>query len=306
VASYLSGGSASQTIEGILAGGNIGRCVDALLGSHRRLLASLRNTMQMELMFNGYAEEENEKEKTRIGVNEIKNSSIELKNVNVEADNKKILSDINLNIPSGSMVYLEGESGAGKTTLMKIISGYYRPTSGEVKFGEVPVDNIKKAGNQAIYTKIAYLSQFPYLLEDSVRNNLKFSLSGETKDKIKDIQIKEVLKEVGLGERFNNLDEKLYGGSGDSGKTSGGETSRLGLARVLLKIRNSNSKLVLLDEPTASVDKRTKSDIAEIINSEKASRPDTTFIVISHDEKFVEMLNCDIHVELKKGKVVQE
>ena len=130
---------------------------------------------------------------------------------------------------------------------------------------------------------------------------MKFGLSQE----VSDGQIKEVLQEVGLNSRFKNLDEKLFGGSGDSGKTSGGETSRIGLARVLLKIRNSNSKLVFLDEPTASVDRVTKKDIAEVINNEKAKRPDTTFIVISHDEKFVEMLDCNINVKMKKGKIVQ-
>ena len=104
-----------------------------------------------------------------------------------------------------------------------------------------------------------------------------------------------------MNERFSNLDEKLLGGSGNSVNTSGGETSRIGLARVLLKIRNSDSKIVFLDEPTASVDKKTKKDIAEIINNEKSKRPETTFIVISHDESFVKMLNCDIEVKINKS-----
>jgi ABC-type transport system involved in cytochrome bd biosynthesis fused ATPase/permease subunit len=185
---------------------------------------------------------------------------------------------------------------------MKIISGYYQPSSGEVKFGDVPVENIKKTGEESIYNKIAYLSQFPYLFDDSLRNNLKFGLKTE----IKDEQIMETLNEVGLSKRFNNLDEKIFGGSGDAGKTSGGETSRIGLARVLLKIRSSDSKLVFLDEPTASVDQDTKQDIAEIINNEKAKRPETTFIVISHDEKFVEMLDCSIRVEMERGKIIEK
>jgi ABC-type transport system involved in cytochrome bd biosynthesis fused ATPase/permease subunit len=131
---------------------------------------------------------------------------------------------------------------------------------------------------------------------------LKFGLKTE----IKDEQIMETLNEVGLSKRFNNLDEKIFGGSGDAGKTSGGETSRIGLARVLLKIRSSDSKLVFLDEPTASVDQDTKQDIAEIINNEKAKRPETTFIVISHDEKFVEMLDCSIRVEMERGKIIEK
>lgn len=303
VASLLAGGSADKTVAAIVYSGNFTNGIQNLLSSKRGLLKSLRNIMQMELMFNGYAKEEDDKEKDRVGVDQITSSDINLKNVNVELDGKKILDDVNLDIPSGSMAFLEGASGAGKTTLMKIISGYYHPISGEVKFGGIDVENIKKTGEESIYNKISYLSQFPYLFDGSLKNNLKFGLKKE----IDDDKIKEVLKDVGLSGRFaNNLDEKLFGGSGDSGKTSGGETSRIGLARVLLKIRNSDSKLVFLDEPTASVDKATKKDIAEIINSEKAKRPDTTFIVISHDEKFVEMLDCNINVKMEKGKIITE
>ncbi len=302
LASLLAGGTPDKTIAAVLYSGNFNQGIQRLLGAKRGLLRSLRSVMQMELMFNGYALEEGEKEKNRLDVNQVENNDINLKDVSVELNNKKILDNINLNIPSGSMVYLEGASGAGKTTLMKIISGYYQPSSGEVKYGNVPVGDIKKSGEGSIYNKIAYLSQFPYLFDDSLKNNLKFGLKGGVEDE----QILEVLKEVGLEKRFNNLDEQITSGSGDSGKTSGGETSRIGLARILLKIRNSDSRLVFLDEPTASVDKDTKKDIAEIINSEKAKRPETTFIIISHDEGFVEMLNCDKRVMIEKGKIIGE
>jgi len=300
VASLLAGGSADKTIAAIVYSNNFNQGIQDLLSTKRNLLKSLRDVMQMELMFNGYAQEEEEKEKNRIGISQTINNDINLKNVNVELNNKKILDDINLNIPSGSMTYIEGASGAGKTTLMKVISGYFRPTSGEIKFGDIDVSNIKKNGEDSIYNKIAYLSQFPYLFEGSLKDNLKFGLKTELRDE----QIKEVLKEVGLNKRFSSLDEKLLGGSGNAGNTSGGETSRLGLARVLLKIRNADSKVVFLDEPTASVDKATKKDIAKIINDEKLKRPGTTFIVISHDEKFVEMLDCNIKVKMDNGKII--
>ena len=189
-----------------------------------------------------------------------------------------------------------------KDKQQELISGYYRPTSGEVKFGGVEVDGIKKTGEESIYNKIAYLSQFPYLFEESLKNNLRF---GQGKE-ITDDKIREVLNDVGLSERFKDINEKLFEGSGDSGKTSGGETSRIGLARVLLKIRNSDCRLVFLDEPTASVDEATKKDIAQIISTEKAKRPETTFIVISHDSHFVEMLNCNIKVRMEKGKIIME
>jgi len=302
LASKLAGASNDQFIAAILYSNNFIYGIQNLLRTKRKLLRSIRSIMQMELMFNGYAQEEEDKEKNRIGINQVKNNDISLKNVNVEIDNKRILENISLDIPAGSMAHLSGASGAGKTTLMKVISGYYHPTSGEVELGGVSVENIKKTGDESIYNRIAYLSQFPYLFEGSLKENLKFGLKNE----LKDGQIEEILREVGLNERFNNLDEKLLGGSGNSINTSGGETSRIGLARVLLKIRNSDSKIVFLDEPTASVDKKTKKDIAEIINNEKLKRPETTFIVISHDESFVKMLNCNIEVKIEKGKIIEE
>ncbi len=300
VTCLLAGGSLDKAVAAILYSNNFNQGIQDILSTKKKLLRSLRNIMQMELMFNGYAGEELEKEKGRVGVNQIEGGEISLRNVSVELDSKKILDDINLDIPTGSLAYLEGASGAGKTTLMKIISGYYRPTSGEVKFGGVEMDNIKKTGEESVYNKIAYLSQFPYLFEESLKNNLRF---GQGKE-ISDEKIKEVLKDVGLSERFRDLNEKLFCGSGDSGKTSGGETSRIGLARVLLKIRNSDCRLVFLDEPTASVDEATKKEIADVINKEKVRRPETTFIVISHDKQFVEMLNCDIKVKMEKGKII--
>jgi len=54
------------------------------------------------------------------------------------------------------------------------------------------------------------------------------------------------------------------------------------------------------------VDKETKKDIARIINDEKARRPETTFIIISHDEKFVEMLDCNIEVRMEEGRIIEE
>jgi len=256
----------------------------------------------MDLMFNGYAEEEKEKEKDRVGMDEVNGGSIDLKDVSVEFNNKKILDNINLNIPKGSMAYIGGASGAGKTTLMKIVAGYYRPTAGEVKFGDTNMEKIKKSGQDSIYSKIAYLSQFPYILDGSIKNNLLFGIQEE----VNDDKVREVLEEVGLSKRFKNLNEKLSGGRGDEGVTSGGESSRIGLARTLLKIRNSDSKIVFLDEPTASVDEETADEIAKIINQEKQNKPDVTFIVISHDKNFVRKLNCDINVNMKEGKIIDE
>lgn len=299
IATYFAGGTSDKFIASLLYSGNFNQGISSILSSRRDLMASFRDIVQMETMFNGYAEEEKEKEKDRVGMGELKGNDIRLQNVGVEFDNKKILDNINLEIPGGSLVSLEGLSGAGKTTLLKVLAGYYKPTEGTVEVGGTELENIKKSGSDSIYSKIAYLSQFPYILEDTVKKNLVFGISGD----VSESEIREVLKEVGLSDRFPNLNEKLKGGRGDVGTTSGGETSRIGLARAILKMRKNNSRIVFLDEPTASVDEKTAMKIAEIINVEKKRNADVTFISISHDRNFNEKLETTLPVKMKNGKI---
>ncbi|HBO99642.1 MAG: ABC transporter-related protein [Candidatus Uhrbacteria bacterium GW2011_GWF2_41_16] len=293
------GGNAEKFVAALVYSQNFQQGVANLLGSKRRMLANLRDIQQMELMFNGHAEEEEEQEKTRVEITQVPRGDILLKDVRFEADGKIILDVSNLRIPEGEMVHLSGMSGSGKTTFMKVVSGYYRPTSGEVRFGETSLEQIKKSGKESLYSAIGYLPQFPYVLEDTVRANTVFGLQ----EKISDEAVREVLREVGLGERFSNLNEQLKGGRGDTGTTSGGESARLGLARILLKIRNTDSRMVFLDEPTASVDEKTRNEIADILKREKRARPHVTFLVISHDKEFMKRMECSMTVKVEKGKV---
>ena len=303
VAAYFSGGAmASNFVASLLSSGNLTSSLSNILAAKHSLLQSFRDIVQMEIMFNGYAEEEKEKEEGRIGMSELSGRDIRLRGVGVGLGGRRVLDDIDLDIPAGSMVSLEGASGAGKTTLMKVLSGYYKPTEGSVEVGGTDVDKIKKSGSDSIYGKIAYLSQFPYILEDTVRNNVAFGIAGE----VADDEIRDVLSEVGLNARFSNLNERLKGGRGDSGTSSGGETSRIGLARTILKLRKNGSHIVFLDEPTASVDDETAEEIARIINEEKRKNPEATFISISHDRYFRGMLESDMVVKMKDGTIRTE
>lgn len=299
IVTYLSGGASDKFIAAIIYSGNFREGISTILRSKQKLLSAYRDMMQMDLMFNGYADEEKENEKERVGMSEIEGSDIVLSGMSIEFSNKKILNDINLKVPSGSLVSLRGLSGAGKTTLMKVLAGYYKPTSGSVEIGGVDMGRVKKSGEDSLYSKIAYLSQFPYILEDTIKKNLTFGISGEVNDE----EIRVVLREVGLDERFENLNEKLKGGRGDAGTTSGGETSRIGLARAILKMRKNQSRMVFLDEPTASVDEETAIKIAEIINMEKRKNPEVTFISISHDRNFNDNLESSMNIKMSKGGI---
>jgi ABC-type multidrug transport system fused ATPase/permease subunit len=297
--SAVAGGGADKFVAALIYSGRFNESISQLLYAKNELNSSLRDMEEMELMFNGYAAEEEEREKTRIGASEVKGSDIEFKGVGVAMGKKEILKNVNLRIPAGAMVNLSGASGAGKSTLIKLMSGYYQPTSGEISYGDRKMDEIKKSGEDSIYNKVAYLSQFPYIFEGSIDDNLTFG----TKHEVPPGEVKKILGEVGLDKRFGKSSEKLTGGRGDMGSTSGGETSRIGLARTILKIRYGDSKLVFLDEPTASVDNETKKVIADLINKEKQSRPDVTFVVISHDQEFIRQLDCTMELNMKDGKL---
>jgi ABC-type multidrug transport system fused ATPase/permease subunit len=299
VATYFAGGTSDKFIAALVYSENFHSGIAKILEAKHDLLSSFRDIVQMEIMFNGYSDEETEKEKGRRGVSQLESYDIRLENVSVVLGEKKILEKLDLEIPAGSLVSLEGASGTGKTTLMKVLAGYYKPTEGSVQIGGIDVDALKKSGPDSVYSKIAYLSQFPYIIEGDVRSNVTFGVSGE----IAESEIMEVLREVGLQERFPDIKERLKGGRGDIGTTSGGETSRIGLARVLLKMRKSASRIVFLDEPTASVDEETAAEIARIINAEKKENPEVTFISISHDKNFREMLDTTQVLKIRKGKI---
>lgn len=299
VAGYLSGGTPDKFIAALAYSRNFQSSIDQMMKVHRNMLESLRDMTQMEIMFNGYAEEEKEKEEQRVGMSEVSSNRITLKDVAVEFGGKKILENINMDIAPGELVSLRGLSGSGKTTLLKVISGYYRPTGGSVEIGGVNMEDIKKSGKDSVYGKIAYLSQFPYILDGSVKENLLFGIAST----VNDDELFSVLKQVGLNKRFPNLGEKLKAGRGDIGSTSGGETSRIGLARTILKMRKDSSRIVFLDEPTASVDPETRKKIAEIVNLEKLNNPDATFLSISHDPDFNELLQSTKVVNIKDGRI---
>jgi ABC-type multidrug transport system fused ATPase/permease subunit len=309
VVTFLTNGGSSGFVAALVYSGNFNDGMRTMLETKRELLASIQDIMEMELMFNGHAEEEKRLETERIGMDQVQGNDIVLDRITISFKDRKILDNASARIPGGSFCSIRGESGGGKSTLLKIMSGYFTPTSGQAFLGNdtennqpVPVKDIKKSGPQAIYRKMAYLSQFPYIFEGTIRDNLLFGVSGDVDEK----DIQEILKQVGLAKRFPNLQEKLTGGRGDQSGTSGGETSRIGLARTLLKIRTEKSRVVFLDEPTASVDPKTKFDIARILNEEKAKHPETTFVIISHDNEFLDLLDLDQNVTSERGKLMSE
>lgn len=274
-----------KIVAALIYAGQFRNSFDEIVRSNATLLESCASIAEMEEVFNGFAEEEISADKKRLPASALKNFSIDLEDVSLTLGDKKIVNGVNLSIPAGGVARLEGLSGQGKTTLTKIMAGYYKPNAGEVRIGGTPAEKIRRTGPESLYTHVAYLSQFPYVFDSgNLRENLKFG-NAEVGDK----EMLDVIKELGLDERFSgptgvDLGSKVAG-------LSGGEKTRLGLARAILKVRSQeNGGIAFLDEPTEGLDEETEAQIAEVLVRLKNEHPKVTFVIVSHRRSFIEEL----------------
>jgi len=205
---------------------------------------------------------------------------IDLKNINFKYSDSGpfILKNINLNIKNGTTIGLIGESGIGKTTLINIILGLMRPTSGSVCIDGVDIfENIKNWQSQ-----IGYVPQNIYLSDDSIKKNIAFALPDE---KIDNIAVNKAVTNAKLDSLVNNLSNGLDTKIGEFGdRISGGQKQRIAIARALY----AEPKVFILDECTNSLDLKTEKQIIDEVNSLKGKK---TIIMIAHRLSTLE--NCD-------------
>ena len=235
--------------------------------------------------------------KNRINSNEdkknlkIKEGNIVIKDLefnymsNVE---NKVLKKINIEINGGKMTALVGHSGSGKSTLLNLIPRIYDPTSGEIL-----IDNqsIKKFKLSSLRSEISIVDQNTTLFDDTVFNNIKYAKPEATN--------KEVHKAAELAmclDFIDNLENKFETIIGENGvRLSGGEKQRLSIARAFLK----NSKIILLDEATSSLDSGTEEKIQKALDILTVNK---TTVVIAH--RLSTILNSDRIYVIDKGLVV--
>lgn len=184
-------------------------------------------------------------------------------------DGPELFSGFTDTIPAYKMTGIVGESGIGKTTLIDLVAGLQKPTS-----GKIIVDNkiLNDKLQQTWKMSIGYLPQDPFFIDGTIRENLIWD-SGED---ISDEKIKEVLKlvnaEVLIGNQKNGIDTQI---ANYQYYFSGGERQRLAMARVLLR----KPKLLILDEATSSLDPENEKIIMEVLQSLKKK---TTILFVSH------------------------
>lgn len=210
------------------------------------------------------------------------NSSIEIENLTFSYESSKtLINNLNFKINKGDLVGVYGKSGKGKSTLIDILTGLITPHSGKIKCDGVSIHKNKKSWQSII----GYVPQSVYLFDESIQKNIIFN-----KDTFDEDKIKEVISSSGLAEWTNQLKDGLHTLVGDEGaKVSGGQRQRIGIAASLYK----DSEILILDEPTSSLDPETENNIIDNILSLKGNK---TIILISHKQSIID--KCDKALKL--------
>ena len=220
----------------------------------------------------------------------LNNGEIKFENVNFyyEKDEENVLNNINLIFEGGKMTSLVGHSGSGKSTLLNLIPRFY-----DVHSGNITIDNqsIYKTKIKSLRNIISLVSQETTLFDDTIKNNIKYSVNDAS-----DEDVIEAARKSYCEEFINNLPNKYETIIGENGvRLSGGEKQRISIARAMMK----KSPIILLDEATSSLDAETESKIQ---NALKILTENKTTIVIAH--RLSTILNSNNIYVLETGKII--
>ncbi len=219
-----------------------------------------------------------------------KTTSVALKNVNFAYGNgKRVLHNITLKANAGEKIALIGPSGSGKTTVAQLLIGFYPVNSGEILYGNTPIEKI---GLPVVRKNVALMLQYTLFFNDTIRMNLTFS-----EDK-SDREIYEALKAAQLEAFVKGLDKGLDTLIGKNGiKLSGGQRQRLAIARLIL----SNPKVVIFDEATSALDNATEFHLYKTLAPFLKGR---TVIIVAH--RISTIKQADYIYLIEEGKVTAE
>ena len=201
------------------------------------------------------------------------------------------LCGITFKVSRGETIAFVGPSGAGKTTLVKLLVGLYRPQTGHIYYNETREDEVEIEG---LREKIGFVTQDAQLFSGSIRENLLFVHPGAS-----DEDCLSVLEQAAAGSLLARADRGLDTVIGEGGvKVSGGEKQRLSIARALLR----RPQLLVFDEATSSLDSLTEEEISSTIRQVAASR-DAITILIAH--RLSTVLHADCIYVLERGRIVE-
>ncbi len=199
---------------------------------------------------------------------------ITLKNVDIYQPKHLVLSNVNIKIDKGEFVFLIGQTGSGKSSLLKIIYGDLHIASGEGMVAGFDLKKLSERDVPFLRRKLGIVFQDFHLLTDrTVEKNLEFALRATGwKDKgLINNRMLDVLEKVGLRSKLKKMPHEL----------SGGEQQRVVIARALL----NNPEIILADEPTGNLDPETSEEIVLLLK--EISRSGTAILMATHDYQII-------------------
>ena len=213
--------------------------------------------------------------------------AIRFEQVNFQYTNTPILKNLTLELLSHKWTVILGESGVGKSTILKLIEKFYTEYEGKIMVDDI---SLKDIDSHDLRNQVAYLSQSPSLFPGSIRSNLIVN-----DDKIADDVLWNALETVNLKDYVLSLDDALDTDIYEAGKImSTGQKQRLCIARALLR----NVEIYLLDEITSNVDRENTQLILSYFK--ELSKDGKTIISVTHDREYIPF--ADVTYELWNGK----
>lgn len=214
---------------------------------------------------------------------------IELKNVTLAFDSQQLLGGVNFSMKTGEFVYLVGQTGAGKSSLMRLLYFDLHPSSGKVIIDKYDFSTITSRKIPHLRRKLGIVFQDFRLLEDrSIYENVAFALfvTNTRRSEIKK-RVLYALADVGLSHKRNQMPHEL----------SGGEQQRVVIARALV----NEPSILLADEPTGNLDPASSSEIMDLLM--KINLRGTAILMATHNYELVKKYPARV-VQMKDGKLI--
>lgn len=241
----------------VLALSGLGNALLSTFASAKRLFALVNE--EPNVVFNSNKQQ-----------NENEFNDLVIENLSFSYDEKQILDNLNINLEKGVTLGIGGESGKGKSTLLKLLMRYFDPDQGRILFDKT---NLKDYSETELHSLESVMEQKTFIFADTIKNNI--SLKNE---KISQEDIEKAAEAASLSEWIESLPDKYETKIGGQNRgVSDGEKQRIGLARVFLH----DAPLLLLDEPTSSLDYLNEQKILHTIKHISEGK---TTIVVSHRE----------------------
>lgn len=206
-----------------------------------------------------------------------------------KADQRNVLNNITFAIKEGTRNYIIGESGAGKSTIFKLLIRLHEAKSGEIKFGDTEIQDIQI---KSLRSCVSVVSQNTFIFNDTLKNNINL----EKNESSENIDFEKLMDDLNINNFADKLQNKYDTKIGIDGiSLSGGELQRLAIARAIYK----NAPLLLLDEATNSLDSINEIEINKTLDK---YFKDKTVLIIAH--KLETIKDADNIIVLKDGNMV--